>query len=161
VVLDVALVGTSGMMPLPNRWLSSVVLRYQGRLILFDCGEGTQISLRALGWGFKDIDLILLSHVHGDHVTGLPGLLLTLGNAGRTDDVLLVGPRGFAGVVERLLVVAPHLPFAVRFRELAGGDCFELGGLRVRCGEAKCRRSPAVSIYISWEPIDSRFRGAS
>src|SRR5712691_1365296 len=102
------------MMPLPNRWLSSVLVRYQGRLILFDCGEGTQISLRALGWGLKDIDLILISHVHGDHVTGLPGLLLTLAKWGRTDDVLFVGSRGFAGVVERLLVVAAHLPFAVR-----------------------------------------------
>jgi ribonuclease Z len=137
MVLDVALVGTGGMMPLPNRWLSSVLLRYQGRLILFDCGEGTQISLRALGWGLKDIDLILISHVHGDHVTGLPGLLLTLSNAGRTDAVVLAGPQGFAVVVERLLVVAPHLPFPVLCRELASGECFELGGLTITCGEAE------------------------
>ncbi len=137
MVLDVALVGTGGMMPLPNRWLSSVLLRYQGRLILFDCGEGTQISLRALGWGLKDIGLILISHVHGDHITGLPGLLLTLANSGRTEDVLIVGPVGFAGLVERLLVVAPHLPFEVHYRELRGGDCFALAGLTVECGEAE------------------------
>src|SRR5438477_9520499 len=105
------------MMPLPNRWLSSVLLRYQGRLVLFDCGEGTQISLRALGWGLKDIGLILVSHVHGDHVSGLPGLLLTLGNSERTEAVTIAGPLGSAGVVERLLVVAPHLPFEVRCRE--------------------------------------------
>src|SRR5437763_8546398 len=133
VVLDVALVGTGGMMPLPNRWLSSVLLRYQGRLILFDCGEGTQISLRALGWGLKDIGLILISHVHGDHVTGLPGLLLTLANSARTESVTIAGPRGFASVVERLLVVAPHLSFAVRLREFAGGECFESAGRSVRC----------------------------
>jgi ribonuclease Z len=137
VVLDVALVGTGGMMPLPNRWLSSVLLRYQGRLILFDCGEGTQISLRTLGWGLKDIDLILISHVHGDHVTGLPGLLLTLGNSGRTEAVLIVGPPGFSAVVERLLVVAPHLPFTVNYRELMGGDCFELAGLTITCADAE------------------------
>jgi ribonuclease Z len=137
MVLDVALVGTGGMMPLPNRWLSSVLLRYQGRLILFDCGEGTQISLRALGWGLKDIDLILISHVHGDHVTGLPGLLLTLGASGRTETVLIVGPPGLSSVVEHLLVVAPHLPFEVRCRELLGGDCFELAGLTITCGEAE------------------------
>src|SRR6266851_5657421 len=137
MVLDVALVGTGGMMALPNRWLSSVLLRYQGRLILFDCGEGTQISLRALGWGLKDIDLILISHVHGDHVTGLPGLLLTLGNSERTEIVEIAGPAGFSAVVERLLVVAPHLPFEVRYRELAGGDCFELAGLTVTCAEAE------------------------
>src|SRR5205807_5397908 len=128
-MLDLALVGTGGMVPLPNRWLSSVLLRYGRHLILFDCGEATQVSLRQLGWGLKDIDLILISHVHGDHVLGLPGLLLTQGNAGRTDDVLIVGPQGFAGVVERLLVVAAHLPFAVRYRELLGGECFELAGL--------------------------------
>src|SRR5438876_1546732 len=136
-VIDAALVGTGGMMPLPNRWLSSVLVRYQGRLMMFDCGEGTQISLRALGWGLKDIDLILISHVHGDHVTGLPGLLLTLANSERTDDVLIVGPRGFAGVVERLLVVAAHLPFAVRYRELFGGDSVSLPGLTVTCADAE------------------------
>ena len=89
-VIDAALVGTGGMMPLPNRWLSSVLLRYAGHLILFDCGEGTQISLRSLGWGIKDIDLILISHVHGDHVTGLPGLLLTQGNSERTEQLQIV-----------------------------------------------------------------------
>jgi ribonuclease Z len=134
--VDVALVGTGGMMPLPNRWLSSVLVRYQGRLILFDCGEGTQISLRALGWGFKDIDLILISHVHGDHVTGLPGLLLTLGNSGRTETVQIVGPPGLRGIIKSLLVVAPHLPFEVRCRELLGGDCFDFAGLRIACGDA-------------------------
>src|SRR5438132_11798859 len=131
MVLDVALVGTGGMMPLPTRWLSSVLLRSQGKLILFDCGEGTQISLRALGWGLKDIGLVLISHVHGDHVTGLPGLLLTLGNSERTEDVLLVGPPGFSEVVRRLLVVAPHLPFEVRYLELAGGECFAHAGLTI------------------------------
>src|ERR1700694_6217116 len=108
MVLDLAMVGPGGMMPLAQRWLSSVLVRYQGRLILFDCGEGTQISLRALGWGFKDIDLVLISHVHGDHVTGLPGLLLTLANSERTQAVQIVGPPGIATVLEHLLVVAPH-----------------------------------------------------
>ena len=125
------------MMPLPNRWLSSVLVRYQGRLVLFDCGEGTQISLRRLGWGFKDIGLILISHVHGDHVTGLPGLLLTLGNSGRTEAVRLVGPAGFREIVEHLLVVAPHLPFDVHCRELKAGECFELAGLKITCGAAE------------------------
>src|SRR5260221_14387901 len=122
-------------MPLPNRWLASVLVRYGRHLVLFDCGEGTQISLRELGWGLKDIDVILISHVHGDHVTGLPGLLLTLGNAGPTEDVFIAGPQGFSGVVERLLVVAPHLPFQVRYRELPRAECFDLAGLTIRCGE--------------------------
>jgi ribonuclease Z len=105
------------MMPLPGRWLSSVLVRYGGHLVLFDCGEGTQISLRELRWGIKDIDLILISHVHGDHVTGLPGLLLTQANSDRTLPVRIVGPPGLGSVVRGLLVVAPHLPFEVQCLE--------------------------------------------
>src|SRR4030081_2568963 len=104
MVLDVALVGTGGMMPLPNRWLSSVLLRYGRHLVLFDCGEGTQISLRALGWGIKGNVLILISHVHGDHVTGLPGLLLSQANSDRTAPVRIVGPPGLCAVVDGLRV---------------------------------------------------------
>ena len=152
VVLDVALVGTGGMMPLPNRWLSSVLLRYQGRLVLFDCGEGTQISLRALGWGLKDIGLVLISHVHGDHVTGMPGLLQTLGNSGRTDEVVLIGPLGFSAVVERLLVVASHLPFSVRYVELSGGESLEQVGQRADAMIARSLEAAAANASAGSTP---------
>jgi ribonuclease Z len=131
MVLDVALVGTGGMLPLPKRWLSSVLLRYRRHLILFDCGEGTQISLRALGWGIKDIDLILISHVHGDHISGLPGLLLSQGNSERTQPVRIAGPSGLRAVVDGLLVVARFLPFKVHVQELAKGEHLELDDVRV------------------------------
>jgi ribonuclease Z len=132
-MLDLALVGTGGMLPLPNRWLSSVLVRYGPHLVLFDCGEGTQISLQSLHWGIKDIDLILISHVHGDHVLGLPGLLMTQGNSARTEPLQIVGPPGLKAVVAGLRIVAPYLPFEVRVRELAPGDCVELDELRVTC----------------------------
>jgi ribonuclease Z len=134
VVLDIALVGTGGTVPLPGRWLSSVLIRHAQHLILFDCGEGTQISLRQLGWGLKDIDLILISHLHGDHVAGLPGLLLTLGNSGRTTPVDVLGPIGMTAAVQHLRVIAPHLPFEVRCRDLSPGDTFEIDGLHGRSG---------------------------
>src|SRR5437588_8615241 len=121
-MLELALVGTGGMLPLPNRWLSSVLLRHGRHLVLFDCGEGTQISLRSLGWGIKDIDLILISHVHGDHVTGLPGLLLSQANSARTEPVRIVGPPGIRGVLNGLLVVARHLPFELECQELEAGQ---------------------------------------
>ena len=121
------------MMPLPNRWLSSVLIRHGRHLILFDCGEGTQISLRALGWGIKDIGLILISHLHGDHIAGLPGLLLTQGNSGRTEPVVILGPPGLTEAVDRLRVIAPHLPFDVHCRDLAPDARFELDGLQGRC----------------------------
>jgi ribonuclease Z len=132
-MLELALVGTGGMLPLPYRWLASSLIRVGGHLVLFDCGEGTQISLRSLGWGIKDIDLILISHVHGDHVAGLPGLLLTQGNSGRTETVEIVGPPGLAAVVRGLCVVAPYLPFEVRVRELESGAAFGLHDLRISC----------------------------
>ena len=139
MVLDVALVGTGGMMPLPNRWLSSVLIRYAGHLILFDCGEGTQISLRSLGWGIKDIDLILISHLHGDHVTGLPGLLLTQANSARTEPLQMVGPVRMRHVVSGLMSVARYLPFAVECRELTAADDarVELDELNVSWVEAE------------------------
>jgi ribonuclease Z len=136
-MLELALVGTGGTWPLPERWLASALVRYTSHLVLFDCGEGTQISLRQLGWGIKDIDLILISHVHGDHITGLPGLLLSQANSARTEPVQIVGPPGIAYVVERLRVVAPYLPFEVQCMEMDSSAEVQLEELRVTCTEAQ------------------------
>ena len=146
-MLELALVGTGGMLPLPNRWLSSVLLRYGRHLVLFDCGEGTQISLRSLGWGIKDIDLILISHVHGDHITGLPGLLLSQGNSARTEPVQIVGPPGLKAVVNGLRGAAPYLPFEVQCRELKSEDGLRLDELQVTCVEAM-HRVPCLAYRI-------------
>jgi ribonuclease Z len=117
-MIDVALVGTGGMMPLPNRFLSSMLCRINGKLFLFDCGEGTQVSLKLLGWGFKDIGTVCFTHYHADHVSGLPGLLLTINNTGRTEPVHFYGPTGLEYVVRSLSVIAPDLSFPLIFTEL-------------------------------------------
>ena len=83
-MIDVCLLGSGGMMPLPYRWLTSLMVRYNGSSLLIDCGEGTQIAIKEKGWSFKPIDVICFTHYHGDHISGLPGLLLTMGNADRT-----------------------------------------------------------------------------
>ena len=137
-MIDVALLGTGGTLPLPDRFLSAALVRCGGQLILIDCGEGTQVSLRKLGWGLKDVGTILLTHFHADHVAGLPGLLLTIGNSGRTreEPLHIAGPRGVQRVVESLRVIAPHLPYPVQYRELAGdpADVLPVGPLTVTTG---------------------------
>lgn len=121
-MLDVSLLGTGGMMPLPHRWLTALMLRYNGKSILIDCGEGTQVALRQKGWSPKPIDIICFTHYHADHISGLPGMLLTMGNAERKEPLLLIGPKGLARAVNALRVIAPELPFAVEYREIGESE---------------------------------------
>lgn len=132
-MLDVCLLGTGGTVPLPRRFLTSLLLRSGGSSLLVDCGEGTQVAMRRKGRPCKPVDFICLTHYHCDHVAGLPGLLLTMGNSDRADPVTLVGPEGLGRVVGALLSVAPALPFELSFRELSGAvEELSLGGYRVR-----------------------------
>lgn len=117
-MLDVCLLGTSGMMPLPGRCLTSLMTRYNGSSLLIDCGEGTQVSIRIKGWSVHGIDTICFTHFHGDHISGLPGLLLSMGNSDRTKPVTLIGPKGLEKIVNNLRCIAPELPFDLKFIEL-------------------------------------------
>ena len=131
-MLDVCLLGTGGMMPLPYRWLTALMTRYNGSSLLIDCGEGTQVAVKERGWSFKPIDVICFTHYHGDHISGLPGLLLTMGNADRTEPLTLVGPKGLERVVNALRVIAPELPFEIRFIEITKPqEVLELNGYRI------------------------------
>ncbi len=121
-MLDISLLGTGGMMPLPHRALTSMMIRYNGSSILVDCGEGTQVSIKQQGWSFKPIDAILFTHFHADHISGLPGLLLTIGNTDRTEPILMVGPKRLEHVVNSLRVIAPELPFEIQFKELSEAE---------------------------------------
>jgi len=117
-MLDVCLLGTSGMMPLPGRWLTSLMTRLGGSSLLIDCGEGTQVAIREKGWSVNPIDTICFTHFHGDHIGGLPGLLLSMGNSDRREPVTLIGPKGLEKVVNSLCIIAPGLPFPIHFIEL-------------------------------------------
>ncbi len=117
-MLDICLLGTGGMLPLPERYLTALLARYNGRKLLIDCGEGTQVTMRMLGWGYKTLDVICFTHYHGDHITGLPGLLLTIGNTGRKEPLTLVGPPGLKKIVEGLTVVCRDICFELILIEL-------------------------------------------
>ncbi len=131
-MLDVCLLGTGGMMPLPKRALTSLMLRYNGNSYLVDCGEGTQVSIKEQGWSFKPIDVICFTHFHADHISGLPGLLLTLGNTDRTKPLTIIGPKRVETVVNALRIIAPELPFPIEFIELDNeGGSFEFDGLKI------------------------------
>lgn len=116
-MIDVCLLGTGGSIPTNKRNLSATLIRIEGRLILVDCGEGTQIALRALHWGITKIDCICLTHYHGDHLFGLFGLLSTINNSGRTEAITIIGPEGLFKVKEVINLLLPNLAFAVNYLE--------------------------------------------
>lgn len=131
-MLDVCLLGTGGMMPLPYRWLTSLMLRYQGKGILIDCGEGTQIAMKEAKLSPKPIDIMCFTHYHADHISGLPGMLLTMGNAERTEPLLMIGPKGLAKVVGALRMIAPELPFEIVYKEIEEEEqSFSFDGFRI------------------------------
>ena len=132
-MLDVCLLGSGGMMPLPYRFLTALMTRFNGSSLLIDCGEGTQVAIKEKGWSFKPIDVICFTHYHGDHISGLPGLLLTMGNADRTEPLTLIGPKGLERVVGSLRVIAPELPFPIIYKEIEGPEqTFEMNGYRLK-----------------------------
>ncbi len=127
-MIDVCTLGTCGMMPMPGRWLSCALVRCGSNLVLIDCGEGTQVPWKTLGWGFRQLGAICLTHMHADHVAGLPGILFMVAHAGRTEPLEIYGPIGTTYVVEGLRRIAADLPFPIHIHELKSGAHFEMPG---------------------------------
>lgn len=119
-MLQLCTLGTGGALPLPERGLASLYVRLNGRGLLIDCGEATQTAIRRIGWGFRAIDGMLITHYHADHCGGLPGLLLSMGKAKRDEPFHIYGGPGLHQVVGGLRVIAPQLPFQVVLHEFDG-----------------------------------------
>ncbi|MCH5287339.1 MAG: ribonuclease Z [Christensenellaceae bacterium] len=132
-MIDLCTLGTGGSMPMPDRALSSLYVRVNGRLLLVDCGEGTQTGVRRAGWGFVNVDAILITHFHADHCGGLPGFLLSIAKTPRTEPIHLYGPVGLRQVVSGLCVVCPPMPYPMILHELHGGETFSAIGLTITC----------------------------
>lgn len=123
-MIDITLLGTSALLPLPERALTAAVLSCAGRSILFDCGEGTQTAARKARVSLMKTDVIALTHYHGDHVFGLPGLMQTMGSMGRAEKLILTGPAGLQAAMEPVLRLAEFLPFPVEMLELPKDGVF-------------------------------------
>lgn len=116
-MVEITLLGCGGSMPVPNRYLSSLLINYRGRKILIDCGEGTQVSMKIANCGFKTIDYICITHLHGDHIIGLPGILSTIGNCGRTEMLTIIGPKGIKEVIDAFRLIVRELPYDINIIE--------------------------------------------
>ncbi|HIX93900.1 MAG TPA: MBL fold metallo-hydrolase, partial [Candidatus Gemmiger excrementipullorum] len=116
-MLTVTMLGCGGTQPLPGRALAALAVQAAGHGVLLDCGEGTQTALRRWGVSAYRLAAVLLTHYHGDHILGLPGLLQTLGSLGRTAPLVIAGPAaGQQGVADAVAALAGALPFAVQWR---------------------------------------------
>ena len=112
-MIDITLLGTSSMLPLPDRALTSAFLSCDGHSILFDCGEGTQTAARKAGVSLMKTDMIAFTHYHGDHIFGLPGLLQTMHSMGRTEPLYITGPDGLSAALSPLLTLAGDTAFEI------------------------------------------------
>lgn len=121
-MINVTLIGTGGMLPLPERWLTSLWLEYNGKACLTDCGEGTQIAIAQHKLKLSHLDTILITHTHADHISGLPGLLLSLGNCGKTDVLKIYGHKNITKTIQSLLCICPVLPFKIEIIELSKNE---------------------------------------
>ena len=132
-MMDVCLPGTGGMLPLVRRYLTCCWVEVMGKAVLIDCGEGTQIALSAAGCHVSRLECLLITHFHADHISGLPGLMLTLGNQGKTTPLTIAGPSGLAKVVNSLLVIARQLPFEICIKEFGTKEegSFNIAGMQI------------------------------
>ncbi|MDR2730936.1 MAG: ribonuclease Z [Treponema sp.] len=133
--LEAIILGSGGMMPLPGRHLTSVLLRREGELFLFDGGEGTQVSLRRLNLRWKKISVIFVSHTHADHVTGIPGLLMLSSQVDREDPLYIIGPPRIAEYIETSRrVLDMYINYEIIVQEITSpGIVYKGDGFHIRC----------------------------
>lgn len=128
-MLTITLLGTAATMPLPDRALSAAFAACGGHGLLWDCGEGTQAAAHRAGVNLMRADAICLTHYHGDHIFGLPGLLQTLGAQGRTRPLALLGPEGLPDIWAAVRALTGPLPYPVKPQVLMPGQPLALDAL--------------------------------
>jgi ribonuclease Z len=156
--LEAFILGCGGMMPLPNRHLTSVLLRREGELFLFDSGEGTQVALRRLNLRWKKISVIFVSHTHADHVTGIPGLLMLSSQVDRDDPLYIIGPPRIGEYIEySRRVLDMYINYEIVVKEITEpGVVYEGDGFRVRCFPLR-HTKPCFGYVMEEDPRPGEF----
>ena len=129
--LDLVFLGTSASAPTASRGASATLLRRGGDRLLVDCGEGTQRQLLRSDAGLVDLEHVFLTHLHADHVLGLPGMLKTFALRGRQLPITVYGPRGTRSLLGALGIVIGRLTYPLAIEELGAGDAIEFDEYRV------------------------------
>ncbi len=155
---EVFILGTGGMMPLPQRFLTSVMLRRSGENLLFDCGEGTQISLKRLNLKWKKISALFVSHTHADHVTGIPGILMLSSQVEREKPLYVYGPPKIREYIEaNLSTLDSYINYEIVIKEISEeGTVYRGEGFSVRAFFLR-HSKPCVGYVIDEEERPGEF----
>lgn len=131
-MFDLLFLGTGASVPSRDRALPCVAVRSGSDVILFDCGEGTQRQLMCSRFSFMKVRAIFVTHLHGDHFFGLPGLLQTMGLSGRKDPLLVCGPEGFSEALNTILGLCEgEIEYPLDIRDVKPGDELDVQHMRV------------------------------
>ena len=148
--------GTAGAVPTARRAPSATLIRRGGERILVDCAEGTQRQLLRSVAGLSDVDLVLLTHHHADHVLGLPGMMKTFALRDRDQPLVIAGPRGLGALMAGFAPVIGRLTYEVQVCELAPGEAIERDGYRVE-PYATQHGAPSLGYALCEERRPGRF----
>src|SRR5438445_2093401 len=155
--MQIVFLGTSGSWPTPKRNVSAVAIKRGPEVILFDCGEGTQRQFMQSKLSFMQVSRVFVSHFHGDHFLGLPGMVQSMSMNGRETPLEVYGPRGIERLVGDLLSLGYFTPgFPVHAKELTPGEAIDCGEYVVRAFEA-VHTVPCVSYVLEEKPRPGRF----
>lgn len=155
--MQIVFLGTSGSWPTPKRNVSAVAVKRGPEIVLFDCGEGTQRQFMLSPLSFMQVSRIFLSHFHGDHFLGLPGMVQSMSMNGREVPLEVHGPRGVEQLVGEILSLGYFTPgFAVKAKEIPPGGQVDCGEYAVKAFEA-VHTVPGLSYVLEEKPRPGRF----